>query len=163
VAQKRGKSGAPESAERKVVGVRLDDEILDRLERGGGSLSDEIRERLKRTFTEDDLATATRELRDALVHLAAKLRADYGNREWWESAYAHEAFVAAVMQRLAEYAPTPPSQKGGAVSDLFDPPDMIGRLRERDDRREHSYPQLEAAQKRRSSAHRLRGKKDDNK
>jgi hypothetical protein len=139
------------SADRKseAVGLRLEEEILDRLKRGGGSLSDEIRERLKRTFEEDDLDAATREVRDALVNLAAKLRVDYTNREWHESAYAHKAFVAAVTQRLVEYAP-PSTRDVGAVSDLFEPPDTIGRLRERDERREHSYPQLEAAQKRRS-------------
>lgn len=78
-----------------------------------------------------------------------------------------EAFVAAVMQRLAEYAPAP---DGAAVSALFapsDPPETIGRIRERDDRHEHSYPQLQAAQKRRSKqkmsgwSRHMRAKKDN--
>ena len=82
------------------TGLRLEAEILDRLRSGGRSLSDEIRDRLERTFKEDALDPATRELRDGLLNMAAALRPDF-EAEWHSSPYAHAAFAEAVMRRLA--------------------------------------------------------------
>ncbi len=166
MAKKKG-----ESAERKseAVGLRIEGDDLKRLKRAGRSLSDEIRDRLKRTFKEDELDPPTRELRDGLVNLAAKLRVDYAHHEWHALTPAHEAFVAGVVQRLAQYAP-PPQEQGPAAAELLlpsGPPETIGRIREQDDRRENSYPQLQAAQERRSkqkwatAARHMRAKKGD--
>jgi hypothetical protein len=98
-----------------------------------------------------------------LVRIAEQVRHDFGT-EWHALPRAHEAFSAAIVQRLAAYPP-PPS--GAAWSDLFgpnDPPETIGRMRELDDRRKHSYPQLEAAQKRKTGRlfRHLRAKKEGN-
>jgi hypothetical protein len=131
------------------TGLRLEAEILDRLRSGGRGLSDEIRERLERTFKEDAIDPVTRELRGGLLTIAARLRADYG-AEWHASWYAHQAFTAAIKQRLAGYEPPEPPPSA-AVADLFEPPDTVGRLRERDDQRAQSYPHLEGAQKRHST------------
>jgi hypothetical protein len=127
------------------TGVRLDAKILERLSASDRGVSDQIRERLERTFAEDDLDSVTRELRDGLVRLAARLRSDFGS-DWHASPWAHKAFVAAIVQRLAGYAP--PERPSLAVDALFDPPETIGRLRERDDQRAHDYPQLKALQQR---------------
>jgi hypothetical protein len=123
------------------TGLRLEADLLDRLRRGGQSLSDEIRDRLNRTFKEDAIDPVTRELRDGLVHIAAKLREDYGT-EWHTSASAHEAFSAAIVQRLQGYRHL---ANKGAAEELFEPggpPEVIGRIRESDDQHLHSYPLL---------------------
>jgi MoxR-like ATPase len=134
------------------TGLRLEAEILDRLRSGDRALSDEIRDRLQRTFKEDAIDPVTRELCAALLNLAATTRQDSG-AEWHKSPYAFQQFTAALMQRLAEYRPAP-APDSEAVADLTEPPETVGRIRERDDRRAHPYPHLEAAQKRRG-AHKL--------
>ena len=126
------------------TGLRLEAGLLERLRACGQSLSDEIRDRLNRTFKEDDAIDAvTRELRDGLVHIAARLREDY-KTEWHESSSAHEAFSAAIVQRLEGYRYL---AKKGPAEELFEPggsPKLIGRIRESDDRHlhSHSYPLL---------------------
>jgi hypothetical protein len=125
------------------TGLRLEADILDQLRSGGRSLSDEIRDRLDRTFKEDAIDPVTRELREGLVHIAAKLREDYGT-EWHASSRAREAFSAAIVQRLQGYGYF---AKKGAAEELFEPngpPEIIGRIRENDDRHLHSYPLLNA-------------------
>jgi hypothetical protein len=141
------------------TGIRLDAAILERLGKGDGGVSEEIRARLMRTFAEDDLDAVTRELRDGLGNLAAKLAADFGN-EWHASPRAYEAFAAGVAQRIAGYMPSP--KEGVGASDLFalnEPADMIGRMREHDDRQEHDYPQLKSATARRRRTLIARGSK----
>jgi MoxR-like ATPase len=150
----------------RQTGLRLEAEILDRLRSADHSLSDEIRDRLQRTFKEDAIDPVTQELRDGLLNLAATTRQDAG-AEWHQSPYAFQQFTAALMQRLAEYRPAgePDSQ---AVAELFEPPEIVGRLRERDDRRAHPYPHLETAQKGRTAhkfgtlRHRRAKKEGDN-
>lgn len=133
------------------TGVRLDAKILERLSAGDRGVSDQIRERLERTFAEDDLDATTRELREFIASIASVLRADFGC-EWHEYPRVHQAFSAAVAQRIAAYKP-PARELPVAASDLLyfgpdDAPETIGRMRERDDRRAHAYPKLEAAEKR---------------
>jgi hypothetical protein len=125
------------------TGLRLEADLLKRLRGGGQSLSDEIRDRLNRTFKEDAIDPVTRELRDGLVHIAARLREDYKS-EWHESSSAREAFLAAIVQRLQGYSYL---AKKGPAEKLFEPdgsPELIGRIRENDDRHLHSlsYPLL---------------------
>lgn len=129
------------------TGLRLEAEILDRLRGGSRGLSDEIRDRLERTFAEELIDAATRELREFLANIAADVRADFGC-EWHVAPRAHEAFAAAVAHRIAAYAAA--VGEVGSADDLLhlgpdEPPAVIGRLRERDDRRTHDYPQLRAA------------------
>jgi hypothetical protein len=144
------------------TGLRLESEILNRLRSGGRGLSDEIRDRLERTFREDAIDPVTRELRDGLLSIAALLRSDFA-ADWHASPWAYKAFAAAIVQRLAEYEPParPPSP---SVDALFDPPETIGRLRERDDQRAHDYPQLKASKQRKTarllSARHLKAKKE---
>jgi hypothetical protein len=150
------------------TGIRLDAKIVERLSGSGRGVSDQIRERLERTFAEDDLDAATRELRDGLVNIAARVRADFGC-EWHMMPRAHQAFVAAVAQRVGGYAPLP--NESPAASDLMyfgpdDAPETIGRMRERDDQRAHDYQHLKTAQERTarrrmpSLARHIKAKKD---
>ena len=126
--------------------MRLDAKIVERLSVGGRGISDQIRERLERTFAEDDLDGITREFRDGLVNIADLVRADFGC-EWHMKPRAHQACAAALAQRIAEYAPPP--NEGVGASDLFGPgdPETGGRMRERDDQRAHDYQHLKTAQK----------------
>jgi hypothetical protein len=133
------------------TGVRLDAAIFERLSKSKLGLSEEIRQRVERTFNEDDLDAVTRELRDGLVNIAALIRADFGT-EWHSYPRAYEAFLAAVVQRLENYAPPPPPQIStpgvsglGSTLGPNDPPETIGRIRENDDRRTKTYPHLTAA------------------
>jgi hypothetical protein len=130
------------------TGLRLDADVLDLLRGGGRSVSDEVRHRLERTFIEDGIDAATRELRVGLVHIAAKLRQDY-NAEWHASSKAREAFSAAIVERLKAYAflakKTPSAEER-----LFAPrgsPADIGRIRETEDRHlnSNSYPLLNSS------------------
>jgi hypothetical protein len=134
------------------TGLRLEAEILDRLRSSDRGLSDEIRERLERTFKEDTTDPATRELCQFLVNLTVQVHRDF-NMDWHRWPKAHAAFTAAVAQRLAGY--TPPPTHDAAATDLLgphDPPETIGRLRETDDRRAGSYPVLVASLKRWAAA-----------
>jgi hypothetical protein len=123
------------------TGLRLEAGLLERLRAGGQSLSDEIRDRLNRTFKEDAIDSVTRELRDGLVNIAAKLRADYGT-EWHESSKAHEAFSAAIVERLEGYRHLAKKDPAKEMFEPKGPPEVIGRLRESDDRHLHFYPLL---------------------
>jgi hypothetical protein len=134
------------------IGVRLDPAVADRLRGGPRGLSDEIRERLERTFKYDDVDPVTRELVEGLINIAALLRVDY-RAEWHTWPRAYEAFSAAVAQRLVGYAP-PPGVMTDAASEMLganDSPDTVGRMRERDDQRTHAYQHLTAAQVRKAS------------
>jgi hypothetical protein len=53
------------------VGVRVDPAIADRLRASERGLSDEIRERLERSFKYDEVDPVTRELAEGLINIAA--------------------------------------------------------------------------------------------
>jgi hypothetical protein len=146
--------------EKKLVqtGLRLEAEILDRLRSGKLGLSDEIRDRLERTFREDGLDPVTRELCAIITELAGQLGHDYG-RPWHQSLNTFRAFNVALGAVLGEFVPD-------AVPGEPEPPmqpESVGHLRVQDMRRWHSYPHLEAAAKRkaerlaRASTHTARG------
>jgi hypothetical protein len=127
------------------VGVRLDSAVADRLRASEHGLSEEIRERLERTFKYDEVDPVTRELVEGLINIAASLRVDFKG-EWHSWPGAYEAFATAVAQRLSAYAP-PPGMMVDPESEIKeDETETIGRVRERDDRRAHKYPHLNAAQ-----------------
>lgn len=137
----------------KQTGLRLPTEILDRLRSGKLGLSDEIRDRLERTFKEDDSDPVTRELFAGLANIADLLRQDF-NVQWHALPEAHEAFVTAVTRRLAAYKPsTPDTPVSSAVAlDLLSVrPETAGVLREADDQRQNDRPHLKALQQRRIS------------
>jgi hypothetical protein len=116
----------------------------------GRSIAEEVRQRLNKTIEWDKLDPVTVELIEGLERIATLLRTDFG-AEWHDNPRAHEAFVTAVNQRLGAYAP-PPEQLRTAASELFgplDPPETVGRLRERDDWQRHQYGFLIAGQKQR--------------
>jgi hypothetical protein len=127
------------------VGVRVDPAIADRLRASNRGLSDEIRERLERTFKYDEIDPVTRELIEGLINIAALLRLDFW-AEWHALPAAHKAFAAAVAQRLSAYAPPPGVQVDPECGIQEDETEIIGRMRERDERRGHYYPHLHAAQ-----------------
>jgi hypothetical protein len=150
---------------RKQVAVALSQEqrwLLERAsQRSGRSVAQEIRERLDRAIELDAKDAAidpvTKELCDALQRIADRLFQDFGS-PWHTSLRAHQAFAAAVSQRIAGYIPldgarSAAASESSAVVGLDEPPETIGRLRETDDRREYAvlYPQLQAAQAARSS------------
>jgi hypothetical protein len=131
--------------------VRLPREMFDRLRQSERGVSEEIRERIGRTFKEDT-DPITQELIVGLLRLADAVRLDLG-AAWHARKYPLEAFAAAVAQRLADYAATHDTGLG-AADELFpfpqDPPEAVGRTLERQDQRSHSYEHLQAAQRRRS-------------
>lgn len=147
---------APEKEKRKQLAVALSAERRNQLEaisaEAGHSVAEEIRQRLERTFQDDAVEAVTRELCEGIVNIAAQIRLDFGV-EWHFVPRSHETFATAIAERIAAYAP--PQSYAGAVTDLltFVPdgaPETIGRLRERDDRRAHSYEHLSARQQRRA-------------
>ena len=122
--------------------VVLPPEVLDQLRKSERGVSEEIRRRIALTFEQDAADRVIRELCDGVRRIADKLRQDFG-AEWHASLRAHQAFAAAVAQRIAQYTP-PAITESAAGSDSVwatvgadDPPETIGRLRESDDRREH--------------------------
>jgi hypothetical protein len=134
------------------TGLRLEAEILDRLRGGKLGLSDEIRDRLQRTFREDELDPVVREVRDLVVELSKLAEFDYG-RPWHRSARGHQEFMIALAAVLALYEPM--REPGPPVaSDLMEPdldPASLGQIRAQDVRRWGSYPHLEAAAKRKTA------------
>jgi hypothetical protein len=125
---------------------------------GDRSIAEEVRRRLDKTIHSDRRDPITTELIEGLERIAALLRLDFG-KEWYENTRAHEAFVTALNQRLAGYAPPP--LEGSAAVDLglvgpTDPPETIGRMRERDDQRLSGYRYLHEAQQRRADRRRAR-------
>lgn len=128
-----------------LISVRLDHAVVDRLRKGRIRLSHEIRNRLERTFKYEEVDPVTRELVEGLMSMAQLLQTDYGC-EWHASRLACGAFVAAIKQRVARYAPASPVHHG-AISDVaWEQPKAVGELRESDDRRAHDYPHLREAE-----------------
>jgi hypothetical protein len=127
------------------VGVRLDPEVADRLRGSPRGISDEIRERLERTFKYDEVDPVTRELVEGLINIAALLCVDFGG-DWHAWPGAHKAFAAAVAQRLSAYAPGPGLLVDPELGIQEDELETTGRMRERDDRRAHDYRHLKVAQ-----------------
>ena len=78
------------------------------------------------------------------------MRVDFRG-EWHSWPGAYEAFATAVAQRLAGYAPGPGMAIDPESEIKEDETKMMGRTRERDDRRAHDYLHLNAAQLQKSS------------
>jgi hypothetical protein len=124
------------------TGLRLDAAMLERLRASKRGLSDEIRERLERTFAEDRIPPITQRMRDEILMLAEKLRADFG--DWYASRRAHAEFVAAVTNLLARYEPLddPPS-------DIDEPLGAVAKTRVRDLLRETPNEHLKQLEEKR--------------
>jgi len=140
----------------KQTAVRLPIEMYERLRQssGSGGVSEEIRRRLQRSFTEDALDPITRELASGVVNLAADVQRDLG-APWHEYGEFHSVFAAALAERLAAYKPARQASgvvellremglSGPAASQLPQAPDVLGAMIERTDRRIHSYEHLQA-------------------
>jgi hypothetical protein len=116
------------------------------------SLAEEIRQRIDQTITVENYDPVTREMISGLLSISERLREDFGT-DWHSDPRTHKAFMEAVAQRLAAYAP-PPSKPNAATADIglirpTDSPETIGRMRENDDRRDGLYEHLNAALERR--------------
>jgi hypothetical protein len=153
IRQRKKKPMAQPDAARSLVhvGARVDSSIADRLRASERGLSDEIRERLERTFKYDAVDPVTRELLEGLINIAALLRVDF-RAEWHSWPGAYRAFAAAVAQRLSAYAPGPGMLVDPESAIQEDELEIIGRMRERDDLRAHAYRHLTAALKAKSGA-----------
>jgi hypothetical protein len=148
---------------KKQMGVGLPAELRERLEVASAgashSLAEEIRRRVERTFKEDAGDPVTRELIAGILNLAETIRLDLG-AAWHTYPAIHEAFAAAIAQRLAGYMPASSPGAEAAIRDLLgaglsqpqDSPETIGRTHERHDQRSHSYEQLQAIQRRKLAA-----------
>jgi len=163
------KKGKPAGKRGVHTAVVLPPDVLEQLRKSERGVSEEIRERINRTFSDDAIDPVTRELRDGLVNIAARLRGDFGE-EWHASPRVFREFAAAVAQRLSAYEPpaTAPTDIPDSVAGVV-PPDewagWLGKVRERDDQAAHDYPQLKKAQDRRFASIGLplirRAKKED--
>jgi hypothetical protein len=116
----------------------------------GHSVGEEIRRRLERTFAEEQIDPVTRELATGIIRLADLIQLDQGSA-WHAGMVAHQAFAAAVAQRIDGYKPVTDSAPGLAsrmlglsVSD--EDADAAGRTLERYDRRSHADWYLGTAQ-----------------
>jgi hypothetical protein len=110
--------------------VRLPAEMFERLKQSEAGVSEEIRNRVARTFAEDDAGDAqTRELVADLVTMIADIHALAGSR-WHQHPDVHQAVLAAVNAWFEGTPPVmSPDPRSAAVQrDLlgflpgFDPP-----------------------------------------
>jgi hypothetical protein len=122
---------------KQQVPIGLGPEMRARLQTAaaaaGHSIAEEVRARIERSFTEDDLAPALRTLVTDLVAVADLVAIDTGGA-WNTDRASHETFKAAVLALIAAYEPEGPSTFG-AVRDLLgarvlgedDDPASVGR------------------------------------
>jgi plasmid stability protein len=120
----------------KQIGVTLDGELLAKLQAAsaasGRSLSEEIRERLKRSSAEEERDPHLRTLVDDMIGITDLIRFDLG-ADWYADPAAHAAFRSAMLALIGEHRPEGHAVFG-AVRDLLgagnlkaDDPDTIGR------------------------------------
>src|SRR5262245_17439496 len=133
--------------------VRLPRDVHERLKKSPAGVSEEIRQRLERTFAQDALDPVTRELLAAVLRLTGLISLDLG-AAWHATPGANEALAAAVADLIAAYKPRGRAySRGGAVTNALgltkpeDQPDVIGRTLARHDRRANPSPYIEAAQR----------------
>ena len=96
----------------------------ERLSKSEVGVSEEIRQRVERTFHEDNFDLQTRELAGAVMWMADQVQRDT-NVPWHDNPRAHEALSEAIVTWLGMIRPA----WRGAVSDLFGPddPQTLGR------------------------------------
>src|SRR5262249_43125831 len=125
---------------KRQMGVSLPGDLRAQLEKAseaaGISLAEEIRQRVERTFKEDAAMAAdpiTHELTTGIANLADTIRLDLATA-WYAHSFSHDAFAAAVAQRLAEYRPLPEPWPtvardllGSGFSRPEDSPETVGR------------------------------------
>lgn len=110
------------------TGLRLEPEILDKLRKSPRGVSEEIRDRLIRTFFEDEIDPRTRELAAGVMQLAQDIRHDK-SFDWYSHEKAHETLVEAIKALLGSLKP---KREGthAVTSDLMwgdDDPVTLGR------------------------------------
>jgi hypothetical protein len=111
--------------------IRFPVEMFERLKQGGAGVSEEIRNRVARTFAEEDAGDAqTRELAAGLVAMIADIHA-LASLPWHRHPEVHQAVVEAAKAWLEGNAPPPPTS--AAVEALFGlkhglDPSTIGKM-----------------------------------
>jgi hypothetical protein len=95
---------------KRQMGVALSDDLRDRLEKSadaaGHSVGEEIRQRLERTFAEDDARDPeTRKLISAIADLAIWVRIQT-NRDWHSHPAANRVLRDAITTYLARLKPS---------------------------------------------------------
>jgi Arc-like DNA binding domain len=155
--------------------VALPPEVRSRLEAAakaaGHSVAEEIRKRIDQTISREKLDPTTVELLRGIENLAARLREDFGV-EWFLDTRIHHAFSVAVAERLMAYKPASVEPRAIKIKKTgmgfvelpeFDSPEslvLIGRMRERDDRRLTPYLILQQRIKRSISESKRASKKE---
>jgi hypothetical protein len=115
--------------EKKPRGVHtalvLQPDVLEKLKKGSGGVSAEIRRRIDRTFLEDEFSEATRSLADAVMWIADEIDRQIG-LPWNASRNGHLAVATALQTWLELCAPAAISGKDPL---LFGPddPETLGR------------------------------------
>jgi hypothetical protein len=148
----------PLEKKQRQLTVALPPEVRSRLEAvataSGHSIAEEIRRRIDQTIAWEAVDPVTRELLRGIKNLSNQMRTDFGV-DWHANPKTHEAFVSAVYERVMAYEPPAP-KPGAAAFDLGlvevkpgDSTHLIGRMRERDDRRLGDYKYLQEVQHRR--------------
>jgi hypothetical protein len=166
--QQREMGRPPLEKKQQQFTVALPPEVRSRLEAAakaaGHSVAEEIRRRIDQTISREKIDPATLELLRGIENLAARLREDFGV-EWFLDSRIHHAFSVAVAERLAAYKPASVEPRIAATGLGFvespESLDLIGRMRERDDRRFTPYVILKQRIKRsRISASKKEQKKE---
>jgi hypothetical protein len=110
---------------------------------GGRSVAEEIRQRLERSFAEDNLDPALRAFTADVIAIAELVRVDTGG-SWNKDPAAHAAFRSALLALLSDYQPEG-APVFGAVRDLLgrgtlsqDDPETVGRALARYHKRHQS-------------------------
>ena len=118
-----GKTMVRTKKPRTQTGLRLEPEMFERLRNSPRGLSNEIRDRIERTFREDALDPVTGDLQYAVTWMSDELTRQAG-RPWHASRKGREALAAAIETWLALSA-----KSIGDAEDPFGPddPPTLGR------------------------------------
>jgi hypothetical protein len=106
--------------------VVLQPDVLDKLRKGSGGVSEEIRRRIDRTLFEDGYSQATRSLADAAMWIADEIDRQVG-APWHTSRNGHLAVATALQTWLVELCA--PDAASDPTQDSFGPddPGTLGR------------------------------------
>jgi hypothetical protein len=103
--------------------VVLEPEVHERLKGSKNGISQEIRERINRTFLEEKDAAPSRELADAVRRMAEEISRQTGTP--WHSTIKGRQAIMAAFQHFLDAVPAPM-----AAEDMFGPddPSTLGRV-----------------------------------
>jgi hypothetical protein len=125
--------------------IGLPPELRNRLDVASAAsdktLAVEIRDRLERSFREDEIDPVSRELRQFVADTAAAIVQNFGV-SWYSQPKAHAVFAMALAEQIAGYEPEP----SGGMTDLLgpdDPPATIAKMLVKQVRRDRAHPHLD--------------------